>query len=238
MKKITYALLMTLIFCLLIIPASADDVMAPYPYDIEFEDQDLVFRMIPHHLGPEKSGLYVKSTGQQIYTIYGYYYNIGLYFSADKLSFAVIPHLNDFEDEGIIFYVQNNNTESPELVMYCYRVPDLMKDLNERKETGGRYTWNKYEERIYDEENSTLSIVTYDGIHYTFDIQTGNIIQSDNENENSVQKIAINSTKKMTINPVQETKITPAQKTAIISALIILTGGALALLFYIMKKYD
>ena len=236
MKKIIYAFLMTLMFYLLIIPANADDVASPYPYEIEFEDQDLVFRMVPHRLGPEKSGLYVKSTGQQIYTIYGYYYNIGLYFSADRLSFAVIPHLNDFEDEGITFYVQNNNTESPELVMYCYRVPDLMQDMSKKEETGGRYTWNRYEERVYDEKNSTLSIITYDGIRYTFDIQTGDIIQSDNEN--SVQKIAINSTQKMTINPVRKTTINPMQKTTITSVLIILTGGALALLYYVMKKYD
>jgi len=236
MKKIIYSLLMTLIFCLLIIPASADSIVFPYPYIIEFEDQDLVFRMVPS--AHDESGLYVKSTRQKIYTIYEYYYEGNLYFSADRMSFAVMTWQGTSADKGITFYVQNNNTENPELVMYYYPVSDLMKDLSKKEYTASHYNWNKYEERVYDEKNSTLSILTNDGIRYTFDIQTGNIVQSNNENARNLQKIEINSTQKMTINRVRETTINPAQKTAITAALIILTGGALALLYYVMKKYD
>ena len=233
MRKIIYALLMTVVLCLSIIPASADDIVPPKSYSIEFEDQDLVFRMVPSKdklniSNPEKSGLYDKSTKEKIYTIHEYYYESYLYFSANRLSFAAMTAQERNEDKGIIFYVQNNNTESPELDMYYYPVSDLMKDLSKKEYTASHYTWNRDEECVYDEKNSTLSILTNDGIRYTFDIQTGDIIQSDNEN--SVQKIAINSTQETTINPVR--------KTAMTSTLIILTGGALALLYYVMKKYD
>jgi len=221
MKKIICALLMTLILCLSTIPANADSMIPPMPYEIDFDEQDLVFRMVPmgeyeHNLSdPENSGLYVKSTGEKIYTVYEYYYNSDLYFSADRLSFAAMTWQETNEDKGIIFYVQDPNTEGHELFVRYYQVTNLMKDLSKKENTASHYFWNRYQDLDYDEKNSTLSIVTNDGIHYTFDIQTGIITQNYDVNEKNT-----------------------FWKTAITSTLIILTGAALVLLYYVMKKYD
>ncbi|WP_316558720.1 hypothetical protein [Methanimicrococcus stummii] len=150
-------------------------MIAPIPYEIDFEDQDLVFRMVPsdnydmNQSVPEESGLYVKSTGEKIYTVNEYFYQ-ELYFSADRMSFAAMTWQETNEDRGIVFC--NNGTMNP------VRVTDLMKDLDARKHTVSHYTWEQYNERVYDEKNSTLSVLTNDGIRYTFDINTGEIIQT------------------------------------------------------------
>ena len=183
MKKIPFVFLIVLIFCMLAAPVHADSMIAPEPYEIEFGEQDLVFRMVPaenfeSNLSVfEESGLYVKSTGEKIYTIREYYYETDLYFSADRLSFAAMTWQETNEDKGIIFY--NNG------VMSHVPVTDLMKDLKAREYSVSHYSWEMHSKRIYDEKNSTLSILTNDGIRYTFDIKSGEILQTVDEKENN-----------------------------------------------------
>ncbi|WP_318784955.1 hypothetical protein [Methanimicrococcus hacksteinii] len=179
MKKIETFILIVMLFFVSAIPAHADSMIAPMPYEIDFEGQDLVFRMVPsdnynwNQSIPEESGLYVKSTGEKIYTVSEYFYQ-ELYFSADRMSFAAMTWQETNEDRGIVFCI--SGTMNP------VRVTDLMKDLDARKYSVSHYNWEQYNERVYDEKNSTLSILTNDGIRYTFDINTGEIIQTSDEN--------------------------------------------------------
>ena len=171
MNKISTALLIAFIFVISIAPVNADSMIAPMSYEIEFEEQDLVFRMIlenRYEFDRENSGLYVKSTGEKVYTVHEYYYEGDLYFSADRLSFAAMTWQETNEDKGIIFY--NNG------VMSYVPVTNLMKNLDAREYSSSHYSWEVYSKRVYDEKNSTLSILTNDGISYTFDIKDGRII--------------------------------------------------------------
>ena len=226
MKKILSVLLIAFIFVISAAPANADSMSSPEPYEIEFEEQDLVFRMVPDEKFEsnlsvsEKSGLYVKSTGEKIYTVHEYFYESDLYFSADRLSFAAMTWQETNEDSGIIFHVQSENAGSHELIMISYPVSDLMTDLSKKEHSVSHYFWERWEKRVYDEENSTLSILTNDEIRYTFDIKTGKIIKIDDS-------IRVNNESKAT-----------SLRWAVTSVIIILTGGALALLYFVMKKYD
>ena len=212
MKKILSVLLIVFIFVISAAPANADSMIPPMSYEIEFEEQDLVFRMVPDknfesNLSvSEKSGLYVKSTGEKIYTVDEYFYESDLYFSADRLSFAAMTWQETNEDRGIIFYVDG--------VMHYIRVTDLMKNLDARDYTVSHYFWEINNKRVYDEKNSTLSILTNDGTRYTFDIKNGEIIQTVDEKKNNFPYLA--------------------WKPALILLIILASGSAL--LYYIMRK--
>jgi hypothetical protein len=212
MKKISSVLLIAFIFVISAAPVNADSMIAPMSYEIEFEEQDLVFRMVPDEnfesnlSVSEKSGLYVKSTGEKIYTVDEYFYEGNLYFSADRLSFAAMTWQETNEDRGIIFYVDG--------VMHYIRVTDLMKNLDARDYTVSHYFWEMNNKRVYDEKNSTLSILTNDGIRYTFDIKSGEILQTVNEKENNFPYLT--------------------WKTALILLIVLCIGAAV--LYYIMKK--
>ena len=221
-------LLIVFIFCISTTPANADSTPPPWSYEIEFEEQDLVFRMNVTDIdfNPEKSGMYVKSTGKKIYTVHEYYYE-GLYFSADRSSFAVMTWQKKNEDRGVIFYVDG--------VMSYVPVTDLMKNLDAREYSSSHYDWEVHEKRVYDEKNSTLSILTNDGISYTFDIKEGKIIHRGDINDHPVDE----SDKPIEGNkhPIDENEniyMKLTWKTTLIF-LIVLGIGAAAL-YYVMKR--
>ena len=212
MKKISSVLLIAFIFVISAAPVNADSMIAPMSYEIEFEEQDLVFRMVPDEnfesnlSVSEKSGLYVKSTGEKIYTVDEYFYEGNLYFSADRLSFVAMTWQETNEDRGIIFYVDG--------VMHYIRVTDLMKNLDARDYTVSHYFWEMNNKRVYDEKNNTLSILTNDGIRYTFDIKSGEILQTVNEKENNFPNLT--------------------WKTALILLIVLCIGATV--LYYVMKR--
>jgi hypothetical protein len=220
MKKILSVLLITFIFIISAVPANADSMIAPMSYEIEFEEQDLVFRMVPDEnfesnlSVSEKSGLYVKSTGDKIYTVHEYFYEGNLYFSADRLSFIAMTWQETDEDRGIIFYDDTTVQDDGIVVMSYIPVTDLIKDSNAKHYTASHYFWEVSEKRVYDEKNSTLSILTNDGIRYTFDIKSGEIIQTVDEKGNNFLHLT--------------------WKTALILLIILVIGAAV--LYYIMKK--
>ena len=115
---------------------------------------------------------------------------------------------------GIIFYDDTTVQDDGIVVMGYIPVTDLIKDSKAKHYTASHYFWEVYEKRVYDEKNSTLSILTNDGIRYTFDIKSGEILQTVNEKENNFPYLT--------------------WKTALILLIILVIGAAV--LYYIMKK--
>ncbi|WP_316557765.1 hypothetical protein [Methanimicrococcus hongohii] len=168
-------------------------MVPPFPYSVESEEYDLIFYMMPDNyedvpLGSDfdskSSGLYIKSTSENIYTFSDYfddyYYDSDLYFSKDMGSFAASPWPEWGTDRVITFYGNGSPYK-------YYKVTDLMKNPEKREWTAGHYFWLDSIE--HNEENDTLRIVTLDGVGYLFDLNTGDIISQNTAGTNPTGRL-------------------------------------------------
>ncbi|MEL7623104.1 MAG: hypothetical protein AAGU12_05895 [Clostridiales bacterium] len=189
-KKKTALLLLccaiTFFFCS---PAYADTKAPATPYTILLDDGNKIFHMTP--LGQEneeqlKSGLYYNSDPlMNIYYIpederfnidysWGYFHNGNIFFSRDGLHFAYVgvAHTKgwgDLKGTAIGFYQNGNLVKS-------YRVKDLIKDRSKVTFSVSSAWWEEWQKREYNEQENTLTVATKDGRIITFDITTGDIV--------------------------------------------------------------
>lgn len=181
-KLIAYTISVICLVCLCASVISADSMVAPYPYVIELGGGSLEFHMTPDENWYElaegeiviDSGLYsVNADGslENIYTVNEYFYDVNMIMSSDGKYFAVIPWADADQDTVITFYKDGKIQKS-------YGSSELMKDIENREYTASHYFWEKSDKRTFDDSTNLLSVTTLDGMTYTFDITTGEIISA------------------------------------------------------------
>ncbi|MBZ3935590.1 hypothetical protein LJX78_06410 [Methanimicrococcus blatticola] len=185
MKKAVPILVLLILSIFLICPAYGDSQIAPYSYSIEFEEYGTVFYMTTDsdsypfidtsHL-PE-TGLYKIDTLENIYTMDEYFYETDLYFTPDGMNFAAMTWQETNEERCVRFFENGKEYKH-------YSAAELMEDPSKRSFSASHYNWREYQEReeIFDQNNSTLSVVTLDGVYCQFDIKTGEILQKEEAN--------------------------------------------------------
>ena len=186
MKK---RLLLFFTICFLLSSAAsvlyADSIAPPTPYELVLGDGAYIFYMTPRWLPPAqevspermaiRSGLYYHTDPLvNIYYVDEYFYQGCLFFSSDASSFAHLSWASsygflDLGGEAIGFYRNGVKEKS-------YRVQDLLKNVSRASFSVNHVLWEDWEKREYDEQQSTLCVVSLDGRRYVFDIMTGDTL--------------------------------------------------------------
>ena len=175
------AVLSTL-FCAMVLMngtvAFADTEAPPVPYSIEVEG-DKTFYMTPRGDVTEnqpQSGLYRNTIPPEpIYTVPVYYDYGALILSRDGSCFAGIPWAlqgdspSKLDGDAISFY--NNGA-----LVNRYTVGELLKDVKKARFSASHVAWEEYDKRSFDGATNVLTVKTMDGLVYSFDLATGEII--------------------------------------------------------------
>ena len=173
MKKIIFAVVVVVTVLLGMTIALADDWEVPTSFEVQSEQGSEVFRFNPDPADRTATAALYKNANstEVIYTVKNlrsHAYKSSFFFSDDLRQFAFIPPA-DF-DIAVEFYSNGSLTKS-------YTIKELVKDHSKIMNSVSSAHWRSTTTGSIQDQN-TLQITTVDNITYTFDITTGEILQS------------------------------------------------------------
>jgi hypothetical protein len=166
------------------VTASADSWIPAEPFEVVSADGSRVFRFDPgKNLWGEASlataGVYSNTEPPTlIYAVEGlraWAYMSDFYFSEDLTHFAFVP--SPTVDTAVEFYANGSLTRR-------YEIHDLVRRESMIKRSESSLWWLEESDPNVTSgpEANTLTLWTIDGLTYTFDLSTGDILQTEEEN--------------------------------------------------------
>ena len=180
-KRIVISVVLVVSLFVLVPPVRGDDFPAPERFEVISDCGEYVFRFEPtdDFLEPGFMALFHAETDEIIYTVEPFdfpgqphlIYESMFRFSDDLRYFNFIPVS---QTVGILFY------DNGQLVNR-HDIFDLVQNEEQVTFTVTMADWRSREPIQIDDQNNTLTLETIDGITYVFDLQTGEILDVEDD---------------------------------------------------------